>query len=259
MLTTFEPHMHASGVRMCMEAIWGGRTETLSCSGYDHNWVRVYKFADDAAPLLPKGTLLHLIAYFDTTPANKNVVDPRNWQGLGHRSIDNMALTITPVIVLNDKEFQEEIAKRRQKLNLAKGQTVLGCPLCGFDQVPPMLTRPATASRSAAMSVHDGRGAGRGNPVAAAGRRAGACARPERRAGVRRVLAERRRHVRSACSATTTATGRRRSTCPSDPGTRSNRAVPTRDSPRTSSRVEISSSSRFACRRTSATRKSSGR
>ena len=33
MLTTFEPHMHASGVRMCMEAIWGGRTETLSCSG----------------------------------------------------------------------------------------------------------------------------------------------------------------------------------------------------------------------------------
>ena len=61
MLTTFEPHMHASGVRMCLEAIWGGRTETLSCAGYDHNWVRVYKFADDAAPLLPKGTLLHLI------------------------------------------------------------------------------------------------------------------------------------------------------------------------------------------------------
>ena len=83
MLTTFEPHMHASGVRMCMEAIWGGRTETLSCAGYDHNWVRVYKFADDAAPLLPKGTLLHLIAYFDTTPANRNVIDPRNWQGLG--------------------------------------------------------------------------------------------------------------------------------------------------------------------------------
>ena len=47
-----------------------------------------------------------------------------------------MALTIMPVIVLNDKEFVEEIAKRRQHLNLAKGQTVVGCPLCAFDQVP---------------------------------------------------------------------------------------------------------------------------
>jgi hypothetical protein len=135
-LTTFEPHMHAAGVRMCLEAIWAGRTETLTCAGYDHNWVRVYKFADDAAPLLPKGTLLHVIAYFDTTPSNKNVIDPRNWGGLGHRSIDNMAILFAPTIVLNDKEFQEEMASRRKKLNLAKGQTVLGCPLCGFEQLP---------------------------------------------------------------------------------------------------------------------------
>ena len=144
MLTTFEPHMHAAGVRMCMEAIWGGRTETLSCSGYDHNWVRVYKYADDAAPLLPKGTLLHITAYFDTTPANKNVVDPRNWGGLGHRSIDNMAIMIAPTIVLSDEEFQQEMTKRRQTLNLAKGQAVLGCPLCGFEQLPS--AAPATRS-----------------------------------------------------------------------------------------------------------------
>ena len=89
-------------------------------------------------------TLLHITAYFDTTSANKNVVDPRNWGGLGHRSIDNMAILIAPTIVLNDEEFQAEITKRRQKLNLAKGQTVLGCPLCGFDQLPaaaPAATR----------------------------------------------------------------------------------------------------------------------
>lgn len=137
-LPTFEPHMHASGVKMCIEAIWGGRTETLTCAGYDHNWVRVYKYADDVAPLLPKGTLLHVTAYFDTTPANRNVVDPRNWQGLGHRSIDNMAIVIAPTIVLSDQEFQEEMARRRQKLNLAKGQAVLGCPLCGFEQLPKL-------------------------------------------------------------------------------------------------------------------------
>jgi hypothetical protein len=135
-LLTFEPHMHASGVKMCIEAIWGGKAETLSCSGYDHNWVRVYKYEDDAAPLLPKGTLLHVTGYFDTTPANRNVIDPRNWQGLGHRSIDNMAIIIAPILPLNDQEFQEEMAARRRKLNLARGQAVLGCPLCGFEQLP---------------------------------------------------------------------------------------------------------------------------
>jgi hypothetical protein len=139
-LTTFEPHMHAAGVRMCMEAIWGGRTETLSCAGYDHNWVRVYKYGDDAAPLLPKGTLLHITAYFDTTPNNRNVIDPRNWGGLGHRSIDNMAILIAPTIILTDEEFRQEMAARRKRLNLAKGQTVLGCPLCGFDELPAIGT-----------------------------------------------------------------------------------------------------------------------
>ena len=112
-ITTFEPHMHASGVRMCLEAIWGGRTETLSCAGYDHNWVKVYNYAADSAPLLPKGTLLHVTAYFDNTPSNTNVVDPRNWGGLGHRSIDNMAILFAPGITLSDQEFQEELALRR--------------------------------------------------------------------------------------------------------------------------------------------------
>ena len=135
-LTTFEPHMHASGVRMCIEAIWGGRTEVLNCAGYDHNWVKVYRYDDDAAPLLPKGTLLHVTSYFDTTPANKNVVDPRNWQGLGHRSIDNMSILIANPLLLTDEEFAEEMQMRRERLDLAEGESVVGCPLCGFDELP---------------------------------------------------------------------------------------------------------------------------
>ena len=137
-LTTFEPHMHAAGVRMCIEAIWGGRTEVLNCAGYDHNWVKVYYYDEDAAPLLPKGTLIHITAYFDTRATNKNVVDPRNWGGLGHRSIDNMAILIASPIKLTDEEFQEEMATRRQRLNLAPGQAMLGCPLCGFEELPQM-------------------------------------------------------------------------------------------------------------------------
>jgi hypothetical protein len=75
-ITVFEPHMHAAGVRMCLDAIWNEKIETLSCSGYDHNWVRAYDYAGDAAPLLPRGTILRVTGTFDNTPANRNVTDP---------------------------------------------------------------------------------------------------------------------------------------------------------------------------------------
>jgi hypothetical protein len=98
--------------------------------------VKVYNYDEDYAPLLPRGTLLHITAYFDTTSDNPNVVDPRNWQGLGHRSIDNMALVLMPVITLSDEEFAEEIALRRERHGLAEGEAMLGCPLCGFTTLP---------------------------------------------------------------------------------------------------------------------------
>ena len=141
-ITVFEPHMHAAGVRMCLDAIYGPRSETLSCSGYDHSWVRAYQYEDDAAPLLPRGTILRVTGYYDNTPANKNVVDPRNWSGLGHRSIDNMNILITQAVTLTDETFQKEIAARREKLNLKPGENVAGCPLCTFDKLPA--PRPTT-------------------------------------------------------------------------------------------------------------------
>ena len=141
-LTTFEPHMHAAGVRMCVEAIWAGRTEVLNCAGYDHNWVKVYYYHEDYAPLLPKGTLLHVTAYFDTTASNRNVVDPRNWGGVGHRSIDNMAILIASPIKLTDEQLDEEMAMRRERLELAPGQAMLGCPLCGYEELP-QITNPS--------------------------------------------------------------------------------------------------------------------
>ena len=135
-ITVFEPHMHAAGVRMCLDAIWLGTIETLSCAGYNHNWVRVYTYAEDAAPLLPKGTILRITGYFDNTPSNPNVSDPRNWSGLGHRSIDNMMTNIGQGIFLDDAAFAEEMASRRSRLGLVPGQTVVGCPLCGYEADP---------------------------------------------------------------------------------------------------------------------------
>ena len=51
----------------------------MTCAGYDHNWVRQYEYEDDYAPILPRGTILHIIGYMDNTPNNKNIPDPRNW------------------------------------------------------------------------------------------------------------------------------------------------------------------------------------
>ena len=134
-ITSYEPHMHAPGVRMCLEAIWGFNIQTLTCTGYDHNWVRVYEYDDDSAPLLPKGTILHIIGYFDQTAANRNVPDPRNWSGSGNRSISNMFIDLGQGIALTDQQFQDEMAKRREHLKLTANDVVIGCPLCNSTPV----------------------------------------------------------------------------------------------------------------------------
>ena len=128
-IISFEPHLHAPGTRMCLEAIWGYNIQTLSCVGYDHNWVRGYTYADGYAPLLPKGTILHIIGYMDNSPSNKNVADPRNWAGSGNRSIANMFIDLGNRVSLTDAQFQQEMAER---IAANPGQDViLGCPLCG--------------------------------------------------------------------------------------------------------------------------------
>ncbi len=134
-ITSFEPHMHAPGVRMCLEAIWGSNIQTLSCAGYDHNWVRVYEYDDDAAPLLPKGTILHITGYFDHTANNKNVPDARNWSGAGNRSISNMFIDLGQGVALTDDQFQAEMKQRREKLKLGRNDVVIGCPLCNGDPI----------------------------------------------------------------------------------------------------------------------------
>jgi hypothetical protein len=143
-ITSYEPHLHAGGVRMCLEYIWGNNIQTLTCAGYDHNWVRVYEYDDDYAPLLPKGTILHIIGYMDTTPANRNVTDTRNWSGAGNRSIANMFIDLGQGVNLTDEQFYAEMAKRREKLKLTPNDVLLGCPLCNGDPIAPPKRRAPT-------------------------------------------------------------------------------------------------------------------
>jgi hypothetical protein len=43
---------------------------------------------------------LRVTGTFDNTPANRNVTDPRNWSGLGHRWIDNILIPLAQAIKL---------------------------------------------------------------------------------------------------------------------------------------------------------------
>ena len=123
----------------------GHNIQTLNCVGYDHNWVKQYVYDDDAAPLLPKGTIVHLIGFLDTTAANKNPADPRNWAGGGRRSIANMFIDLGYSVSLNEEQFQAEMAKRRAKMK-NRNDYDIGCPLCWAPPVPTATTSTAPGS-----------------------------------------------------------------------------------------------------------------
>jgi hypothetical protein len=142
-IIAFEPHLHAQGVRMCLEAIWGMNIQQLTCAGYDHNWVKQYIYEDDAAPILPKGTILHLVGFLDTTSGNKNMADGRNWTGGGRRSVANMFIDLGYSVQMTEEQFQEEMAHRRSLMK-SRNDYDIGCPLCW---APPVVTPPARTTQ----------------------------------------------------------------------------------------------------------------
>ena len=120
LMMTFEPHLHSSGKRMCIEAIYPtGLSEMLNCAGYNHNWVKVYVYDEDHAPLLPANTILRVTAWYDNTLNNPRVTDPRNWKGYGNRSTDDMFLNLSRYVPITEEQYEEELA-RRQGLEQAR-------------------------------------------------------------------------------------------------------------------------------------------
>ncbi len=112
-LTVYQPHLHNLGKRQCLEAVYqDGRVQPLSCADWDFGWHIAYNYADHAAPLLPKGTMLHVTSWHDNSQANKWASDPRNWVGWGNRSTDDMALAHMNWYELTDEEYEAELEKR---------------------------------------------------------------------------------------------------------------------------------------------------
>jgi hypothetical protein len=99
------------------------RVETLSCvSNYQFGWHITYPYADDVAPLLPEGTIIHIISWHDNTAANKYNPNPRNWVGFGQRSIDEMSFAWVTITYLDQQDFDQRVAERRQKQRTSTNQ-----------------------------------------------------------------------------------------------------------------------------------------
>lgn len=132
-ITAFQPHMHNRGQAQCMEIIYppaqsGGRArkEMASCvDRYHFDWHIVYHYADEVQPIVPAGTILHIISLFDNTSGNKFNPDPTNPVAFGQRTIDDMSFAWVSYYYLSDDEFKQMTDERKAQ---AKTTTVLALP-----------------------------------------------------------------------------------------------------------------------------------
>jgi len=121
-IESFQAHMHLRGKAMMVEALLPtGQRQVLSLvSDFNFNWMTTYVYADDAAPLLPKGTILKVTAWHDNTPAKKSNPDPSQWVGWGDRTVDEMAHAWINIVYFADDEFKSEQEKRRTMTSLER-------------------------------------------------------------------------------------------------------------------------------------------
>jgi hypothetical protein len=117
-IENFQPHFHLRGKAMQVEAILpDGNRQILSyVNNFNFNWMTNYIYDDDAAPLLPKGTVIHVTAWYDNTKGNKNNPDSDQWVGYGDRTVDEMAHAWMNIVYFNDEEFKTLQAERKSKL-----------------------------------------------------------------------------------------------------------------------------------------------
>lgn len=123
LVSSFRPHMHMRGREQSLEAIYpDGRREMLGrVDNYSHFWQISYEFADDAAPLLPRGTVLLITTLWDNTAANPINPDPRQWVIFGQRGVDEMSHVWLGMTYLTDEQF-ERLSSQRTRMAAAEDQ-----------------------------------------------------------------------------------------------------------------------------------------
>ena len=84
-------------------------------SNYQFGWHITYPYADDVAPILPAGTIIHVTAWHDNTAANKYNPNPRNWVGYGQRTVDEMSFAWVSLYYIEQSDYDARVAARAKK------------------------------------------------------------------------------------------------------------------------------------------------
>jgi hypothetical protein len=121
-ITNFQPHFHLRGKAMMVEAILpNGSTQVISyVSDFNFNWMTNYIYDEAAAPAFPKGTIVHVTAWYDNTRNNKSNPDPDQWVGYGDRTVDEMAHAWMNVVYLTDAEYEQWQAEHKKPTTLER-------------------------------------------------------------------------------------------------------------------------------------------
>jgi len=121
LLSSFRPHMHMRGRAQSLEAVYPDGTRQMlgRVDNYSHFWQISYEFADDVAPLLPRGTMLLITTLWDNTADNPINPDPRQWVVFGQRGVDEMSHTWLGMTYLTDDQFERLTAERAQRQRAA--------------------------------------------------------------------------------------------------------------------------------------------
>lgn len=135
-VTAFQPHLHTRGQAQCIEAIIPQTDEegnvllqapghspaplmrqvTLNCvPQWRFNWHLVYNYAEDAAPIFPPGTVIHISTWHDNSETLRVNPDPRNNVVYGQRTIDEMSFAWVSYYYLDDEEYKARIAARNAR------------------------------------------------------------------------------------------------------------------------------------------------
>jgi len=123
-IESFQPHMHLRGKAQSLEAILPTGQEIIlsHVDNFNFNWHNAYIYADDSAPLLPKGTVLKVTSWHDNTAANKSNPEPNVWVGYGDRTVDEMNHIWMNITYLDEADYLTELEARRVKMTQQQQQ-----------------------------------------------------------------------------------------------------------------------------------------
>ena len=132
-ITAFQPHLHTRGQAQCIEIIIPPtdeegnvlqlgrgnspaplmRQQTLNCvPKWYFNWHLVYNYAEDVAPVVPPGTVIHVTTWHDNSESLRANPDPRNNIAYGQRTIDEMSFAWVSYYYIDEDDYRARLAAK---------------------------------------------------------------------------------------------------------------------------------------------------